>query len=265
MTQLTGRVALVTGGGRGIGRAISLALAADGALVAVNYARDRQAADETVAQITALGGTAAAFAASVESAEEDASMVAAVQAALGPISVLVNNAGVASRGRPVDDTDPTETERLIAVHAVGAHHLCRLVLASMRSRGDGDIVFISSIATDLMNAGGAPYNMAKAAQEALAMTLAKEVRDYGIRVNIVAPGVVETDLGRRLMTATTGVRDMRELDAQMPFGRMCQPQDVAAAVLFFVSDAASYVTGQRLCVDGGGQSLATPARVVSSA
>lgn len=265
MTELIGRVALVTGGGRGIGRAISLRLAQEGASVAVNYARDRQAADETVAQIAALGGRALAFHASVQSETEDAAMVADVVSELGPISILVNNAGVASRGRSVHDTDPSETDRLIGVHATGAHHLCRLVLPSMRTLARGDIVFISSIATNLMNAGGAPYNMAKAAQEALALTLAKEERDHGIRVNVVAPGIVETDLGRRLLAATAGVDDLREVDAQMPFGRICQPADVADAVLFFVSAAASYVTGQRLCVDGGGQSLAIPTRVASSA
>ena len=138
-------------------------------------------------------------------------------------------------------------------HAVGPHHLCRLAVPALREQERGDIVFISSVATDHMAANGGPYNMAKAAMEALAMTLAKEERRHGIHVNVVAPGLVETEMGRRLVGAA-GVTDMRTLDASMPFGRVCQPDDVAGAVRYLVSDGASYVTGQRIRVDGGGQS-----------
>jgi 3-oxoacyl-[acyl-carrier protein] reductase len=255
------RVALVTGGGRGIGRAISVALARGGADVAVNYAKDAAAAADTVAEIVALGRRAVAVQARIESPEQDAAMVAQVAGTLGPPSILVNNAGVASRGRYVHDTDPGEVDRIVAVHAIGAHHLCRMTLPFLRRHDRSDIVFISSVATDLLNAGGAPYNMGKAAMEALAMTLAKEERGHGVRVNIVAPGIVETDIGRRLIAATTGETDMRAVDRQMPFGRLCQPADVASVVGFLVSDAAGYVTGQRVCVDGGGQALASaPAR-----
>jgi 3-oxoacyl-[acyl-carrier protein] reductase len=197
----------------------------------------------------------------VESVSDDEAMVAQVVAELGAPSILVNNGGVASRGRYVHDTDPAEVDRLVAVHAIGAHHLCRITLPFLRRHDRSDIVFISSVATDLLNAGGAPYNMGKAAMEALAMTLAKEERDHGMRVNIVAPGIVETDIGRRLIAATTGETDMRAVDQHMPFGRVCQPADVASVVAFLVSDGAGYVTGQRVRVDGGGQALASvPAR-----
>jgi NAD(P)-dependent dehydrogenase (short-subunit alcohol dehydrogenase family) len=245
------RVALVTGGGRGIGRAISTALASDGMDVAVNYHRDESSAAEVVAEVEALGRRASAYRASVESLEDLEAMVAAVTADLGAIDVLVNNAGVASRGRAVADTDPTEPGRLLASHAIGPHHLCRLVLPSMRTRPRGDIVFISSVATDHHAANGAPYNMGKAAMEALASTLAKEERPNGIHVNVVAPGLVDTEMGRRLVKAA-GVTDVRSLDATSPFGRVCQPEDVADVVRFLVSDAAGYVTGQRIRVDGGG-------------
>ena len=122
------RVALVTGGGRGIGRAISLGLAADGADVAVNYRKDEAAALETVREIEALGRRAVAYQASIDSLEDDERMVAAVLADFGHVDILVNNAGIASRGQSVAKTDPGEVERLLASHAVGPHHLCRLVL-----------------------------------------------------------------------------------------------------------------------------------------
>lgn len=255
MGQLDGRVALVTGGGRGVGRGISELLAAEGATVAVNYRRDEDAALETVAAITAAGGTAAAFRASADDSAECERLAHEVAEAFGGIDILVCNAGVASRGKAVADTDADELARLMGVHAFGPHQLCRFVLPSMRTRGRGDIVFISSVATNAMAANGAPYNMAKAAMEALSATLAKEERRHGIRVNTVAPGLVETDMGIRLARAMTGQReleDLRSLDARSAFGRVCQPLDVARAVLFFCSAGSEYVTGQRLEVDGGG-------------
>lgn len=255
MGSLDGRVALVSGGGRGIGRGISEALGAEGAAVAVNYRRDREAADATVTAISASGGRAVAYGASVDDADADAAMVEQVVADLGPVDLLVANAGVASRGQAVADTDATEVQRLIATHAISAHHLSRLVLPGMRAAQRGDIVMISSTATATMAGYGAPYNMAKAALEALAMTLAKEEAPNGVHVNVVAPGLVETDMGLRLARAFTGDRsldDLRSLDRATPFGRVCQPADVAAVVVWLCSDGAGYVTGQRIQVDGGG-------------
>ena len=255
MGQLDGRVALVTGGGRGIGRGISELLASEGAAVAVNYRRDREAADATVAAIEAAGGVARAYQASVDDAEQDARMVDAVVADLGAIDILVNNGGVASRGNAVADTDPAEVARVLGTHAIGPHHLCRLVLPSMRTRPRGDIEMVSSVATSHHPGKGAPYNMGKAALEALAFTLAKEERSHGIHVNVVAPGLVDTDMGKRLAQAMTGVTDIRALDATSPFGHVCQPIDVARVVLWLCSEGAGYVTGQRIECDGGGTLL----------
>ncbi len=259
MGIMQGRVALVTGGGRGIGRGISELLAAEGAAVAVNYHRDREAADETVASITASGGVARAYGASVSDPDETAAMVDAVVADFGSLDTLVCNAGIASRGRSVVDTDPDEMMRVVAVHAFGPHHLARVALPHLRAAaqhvGRGDVVMISSVATSSMGPNGAPYNMGKAAMEALARTLAKEERPYGIHVNIVAPGLVETDMGVRLARAMTGRRemdDLRSLDAASPFGRVCQPLDVANVVLWLCSPGAGYVTGQRIECNGGG-------------
>lgn len=256
MGQLEGRVALVTGGGRGIGRGISELLASEGAAVAVNYRRDREAADATVAAIEGAGGVARAYQASVDDAEQDARMVDAVVADLGAIDLLVNNGGVASRGNAVADTDPAEVARVIGTLAIGPHHLCRLVLPSMRTRPRGDIVMVSSVATSHHAGKGAPYNMGKAALEALAFTLANEERIHGIHVNVVAPGLVDTDMGQRLARAMTGATDIRTLDATSPFGHVCQPVDVARVVLWLCSEGAGYVTGQRIECDGGG-TLAT--------
>jgi 3-oxoacyl-[acyl-carrier protein] reductase len=249
---LEGRVAFVTGGGRGIGKGIAVALAADGADVAINYRKDEEAAKETVAEIEGLGRRAAAYKASIDSVDDDQAMVDAALDAFGHVDILVNNAGIASRGNTVADTDPAELARVVGTHALGAHHLSRMLIPQMRKQGRGDIVMISSVATREWAAGGAPYNMAKAALEALAFTLAKEEKGNGIRVNVVAPGLVDTEMGRRLVKGAMGVQDIRQLDKAMPFGRVCTPDDVANVVRFLVSDAGDYITGQRIYVEGGG-------------
>lgn len=254
--SLEGRVALVTGASRGVGRGIALALAADGADVAVNFRRQADEALAVVAEIEAMGRRAAAYQASVDDYDQDAEMVARVEADLGPVGILVNNAGIASRGQAVVDTDPAEMRRVVATHAFGPHYLSKLVLPGMRKMPRADIIMISSVASKSLGAFGAPYNMGKCAMEALAYTLAKEERPYGIRVNIVAPGLVETEMGRRLMKATAGVGDLRDLDATMPFGRVCQPEDVANVVRFLVSEQNSYLTGERVYCDAGGPGTA---------
>ncbi len=250
--ELSGRTALVTGASRGIGKAIALSLAEAGADIAVNYRRDSEAAAETVAEIEALGRKAKAYAAAVENWDEDQAMVADVLRDFGGIGILVNNAGIASRGQSVADTDPAEMERVVRVHAFGPHYLCKLVVPHMRKEGRGDIIMISSVATLGMGARGGPYNMGKAAMEALALTLAKEERENGIRTNIVAPSLTVTEMGKRLTKATTGMDDIHALDARSPFGRVSTPQDVASAVTWLVSSANPYANGQKININGGG-------------
>jgi NAD(P)-dependent dehydrogenase (short-subunit alcohol dehydrogenase family) len=250
--SLAGRIALVTGGGRGIGRAVALGLAEDGADVAVNYRRDSDSARETVAAIEALGRKARAYRAPVDDFAALRSLVDEASKELGAIDLLVNNAGIASRGQSVCDTDPDELERCIRIHALGPAELCRLVLPGMRAAPRGDIIMISSVATLYYAPNSAPYNMGKAAMEALAFGLAKEERANGIHVNVVAPGLVETEMGRRLVKATRGVDDLRKLDASMPFGRVCQPEDVANVVRYLVSEGGAYLTGEKLNVHAGG-------------
>ena len=210
--SLEGRIALVTGGSRGIGRATALALAEDGADVAIHYNRDEAAAKETADAVRGLGRRAMTVAAAIQDNDGLAAMAEEVQGELGAVGILVNNAGVASQGRSVLKTDAAELDKLMRIHALGPHELCKLLLPGMREQERGDIVMVSSMATKYNAAGGGPYNMGKAAMEALAFTLAAEERRNGIRVNVVAPGLVETEMGRRLMKATAGVDDLRQND-----------------------------------------------------
>ena len=251
------RVAVVSGGSRGIGKAICLALAEDGCDVVVNYRRDADAADDTVAAVELLGRRAIAVAASVDDYAACEAMIARAADELGPPSILVHNGGIASRGNSVVDTELDELDRVLRTHAYGGFHLAKLCVPHMIGQARGDIVMISSAATDSMGANGSPYNMAKAALEALAMTLAKEVVRHGIHVNVVAPGLVATDMGDRLAKAVTGGRaaEAADLDARAPFGHVCRPEEVADVVRFLVSPAAGYVSGVRIVVNGGGGAL----------
>ena len=252
MTDLSGRTALVTGGGRGIGAAIVRAFAQAGADVAINYTRDADAANALAEEVRALGRRAETYQANIGDYEQCEAMAESALSDLGAIGILVNNAGIASSGNSVVDTDPAEMRRVVETHAFGSFYMSQLLIPKMRDLDRGDVVMISSGATAGLSGRGSPYNMGKTAMEALAFTLAKEERTNGIRVNIVAPGLVETEMGRCLVRATQGVEDIRELDASSPFGRVCQPEDIANAVLYLVGPEGSYVTNQRIYVNGGG-------------
>jgi NAD(P)-dependent dehydrogenase (short-subunit alcohol dehydrogenase family) len=245
------RVALVTGGGRGVGRASVLALAAGGWDVAINCRRDRDSAEQTARSARELGVTATVHVAGVEDAAADAMMVQDVLAQHGRIDGLVHCAGNASRGHTVVDTDPAELHKLFDVHAAAAHHLARLTVPHMRAQGGGSIVLISSIVARATRPGMAPYVMAKAALEILGVTLAMEERANGVRCNTVAPGLVATEMGDRLIRATQGHDEAAALDPLAPFGHVCRPEEIGAVVAFLMSDAASYLTGQTIAVDGG--------------
>jgi 3-oxoacyl-[acyl-carrier protein] reductase len=245
-------VAIVTGGSRGIGRAIVERLARDGFDVVATYRRDAAAAADVVSAVERLGGRMLARKVSADSEEETTGLVSEVQSSFGRADAIVHNAGLSSRGHTVADTRTDDFERVMGAHAAGAFYLCRAFVPLLRDQATSSIVLISSQATVNMDPNGAPYNMAKAALEALARTIAQEEASNGIRANVVAPGLVDTEMGRRLVRAAMGVENIRDLDPAFALGSVPTPDDVAAAVSFLVSPDSRLVTGQRLGVDAGG-------------
>jgi len=252
VTSLDNRVVVVTGGSRGVGRAIALRLAADGASVAVNYRRDEESASEVVREIREAGGRAAAYQGRIDDGDAVAALAARVRQDLGRISAVVSNAGAASTGRFVAETDEEEYLAQLRVHALGPLRLIRALLPDLRNSSRADIVMISSATVASAPPRSAPYTMAKAAMEIGVLTLAHEERVHGVRANIVAPGLVLTEMGRRLVKATSD-SEIEAMDHGAPFGRVCRPADVAGVVSFLMSEDAGYVTGQRIVVDGGGR------------
>jgi len=255
MAGLEGRTALVTGGSRGIGRAICLRLANDGADVAINYANNSEAANAVAEEVRALGRHAEVYQADV--ADEAAVNAMSEQAIkdFGQISILVNNAGIGSSAvdRPtITEATRAQWELLLGANLWGPIHMCRALVPHMRAADRSDVIMISSVASLNMGPRMGLYSVGKVGAEALAHTLAKEEREHGMRVNIVAPGLVDTDMGRKLISLLPGPDDMRERDASSPFGFVCTPADIAAEVAHLVSEDARYVTNQRIYVNGGG-------------
>ncbi len=245
MFDLKGKNALVTGGSRGIGRAIAEALAAQGAHVVVNYLRGEDKARETVAAIAGKGGSAeiAAFdVASMAAAEEQ---VGAIAKRLGKLDVLVANAGIAIDGLLLRVKEE-ELDRILAVNVKGAIGCAKAAVKSMmRSRG-GRIIFVSSVVGEMGNAGQTAYAASKAALLGITKTLAREYASRNITVNAITPGFIETD-----MTAAIAEPARAELAKAIPLGRIGTAAEVAAAAAFLASDEAGYVTGQTLRVNGG--------------
>ena len=248
---IEGRVALVTGSSRGIGRGVALALARAGADIAVNYRRDEESAKETVREIESMGRKCFLFQADVRDYLKVKEMVAKTIDALGKVDILVSNAGVASSGRYMADVDVEELRRLIDTHVFGAFHFIHELLPHMRQHERSDIIIISSHAAQTIPTGGGPYTIAKSALEALAKTLAREERRNGIRVNAIGPGLIDTDMGRRGVKGRDGVADIKDLYPKFPFKRVGQPYDIGNLCAFLVSKEGEYITGQVVYVAGG--------------
>lgn len=244
---LAERAVLVTGASRGIGAAIALACAEAGADVAVGYVEDARGAESTVAGIRSQRGVAEAFQADVRDPDQVETLVSTVLDRFGRIDGLVNNAGVMPESNVVD-MPIEEWREVIDVDLTGAFLCSRAVLAGMLELGSGSIVMISSRLGQIGFAGVAHYSAAKAGLIGLAKSLAKEVGPRGIRVNVVAPGVTVTDMTSDVTRGEVG----RKRLAELPAGRFAKPEEVAASVVFLLSEAASMYHGQTLCPNGGG-------------
>jgi 3-oxoacyl-[acyl-carrier protein] reductase len=245
MPELDGRIALVTGGSRGIGAAICDELAAAGAVVAVNYARNADAAAAVCERISAAGGTAHAVQGDIGTADGASALVEHVESEIGPIAALVNNAGI-TRDDLIMRLSEESWREVIDTNLGGAFFTCRAVARPMMKRRAGAIVNMSSIVGVRGNAGQTNYAASKAGLLGLTKSLAKELGSRGIRVNAIAPGYIATELTDALPEAA---RDA--ILSATPLGRLGEPEDVARAVRFLVSDAAAFVTGDVLAVDGG--------------
>ena len=239
------RSALVTGSSRGIGRAAALALAREGWPVCVNYLERRDAAEALVSALRAQGFSAMAFQADVADREAVEAMARAAEETLGPVELLVNNAGISQYGL-FQDVDDAAWDRVLAVNLTGPRNAIRAVLPHMLSEKRGCVVNVSSMWGLRGASCEAAYAATKAGVIGLTRSLALELAPSGIRVNGVAPGCVETDMVRCL-----GEDTRRMLAEETPLGRLGKPEDIAEAVAFLASEKAAFITGQVLTADGG--------------
>ena len=243
LQRLHGKVAIVTGASRGIGRATALALAAEGATVVVNYASSQEAADQVVAEVEALGSSAIALPADVSKADQVDGLINAVMEKWGQVDVLVNNAGI-TRDTLLLRMKPEDWQAVIDLNLTGVFLCTRAVSKIMLKQRSGRIVNITSVAGQMGNPGQANYSAAKAGVIGFTKTVAKELATRGITVNAVAPGFITTD-----MTADVKAEAILQF---IPLGRYGKPEEVAGLIRFLAADpAAAYITGQVMNVDGG--------------
>ena len=243
--MLRNKTALVTGAGRGIGKAIALELARQGAEIAILYAGNEQAAKDTTAQIEALGSRAKAYCCDVKSFAETKECTAQALADFGKIDILVNNAGVTKDGL-IPAMSEEAFDLVLNTNLKGAFHMIRHLSMPMIKNKGGRIVNITSVSGMMGNAGQANYASAKAGLIGLTKTVAKELASRGITCNAVAPGFVETDMTEKL---SEKVKDAAL--AQIPLKRMAKPEEIAKVVAFLCGDGAGYITGEIIKVDGG--------------
>lgn len=245
MSELTGKVALVTGASRGIGAAIARTLAEKGAAVAVNYAGSAGAAAQVVASIEASGGRAVALQADVSDPAAAAALVAETIAQLGGLDIVVNNAGITRDGLLVRMSDE-DWSAVIATNLTGVFNVTRAATKFLMKQRSGSIVNVASVVGLVGNAGQANYAAAKAGIIGMTKSVARELAPRGVRVNAVAPGFIETDMTSSLPEAVCDAAR-----AQIALGAFGSADDVANGVAFLAGDEARYITGQTLAIDGG--------------
>ncbi|MET4559216.1 3-oxoacyl-[acyl-carrier protein] reductase [Lysinibacillus parviboronicapiens] len=245
MHKLQGKVAVVTGASRGIGRAIALKLSEEGAKIVVNYSGSQAKAEEVVASIQANGGEAIAIQASVSIAEEVTSLMDAAVKTFGSLDILVNNAGI-TRDNLLMRMKEDEWDDVLDTNLKGVFLCTKAVTRQMMKQRAGRIINISSIVGVAGNAGQANYVAAKAGVIGLTKTTAKELASRNILVNAIAPGFIETEMTDQLP------EELKQgMLTQIPLAKLGQPEDIAKAVVFLASDDANYMTGQTLHIDGG--------------
>jgi len=245
MFDLTGKVAIVTGGSRGIGRAICEALAEHGARLVVGYASGEEKAREVVSAIEAKGGQAEAFQVDVSNGAETEERIAGVAKRLGRLDVLVANAGISIDGLLLRLRDE-DFDRLLSVNLKGAVASSRAAIKVMMRARTGRVILISSVVGESGNAGQTAYAASKAALLGVAKSLAREYASRGITVNAITPGYIDTD-----MTGALTDEQKKQIASAIPLGRTGTPREIAAAAVFLASDEAAYVTGHALRVNGG--------------
>ena len=243
--MLEGKIALVTGAAKGIGRAIALALAADGATVVVNYNGSKERAEQVVEEIKALGADGMAYQCNVADTAATADMVKEVIKTYGKLDILVNNAGI-TRDNLIMKMSEEDFDAVIDANLKGCFNTIKAVSRQMLKQRAGRIINITSVSGILGNAGQANYAASKAGIIGLTKTMARELASRGITVNAVAPGFVDTD-----MTQVLPENVKEAATAQIPLGRFGKPEDIANMVDYLASEKASYITGQIISVDGG--------------
>lgn len=243
--MLTGKIALVTGAGRGIGRAIALTLAANGATVIVNYNGSKACADEVVAEIEKNGGSAEAYQCDVSDHAASEAFVKQVLERYKRVDILVNNAGITRDGLIMRMSEE-DYDAVLDTNLKGPFNMIRHLSRSFIKNRSGKIINISSVSGVLGNAGQANYSASKAGLIGLTKSVAREFASRGINVNAVAPGFIDTD-----MTGSMTEDAKKELSGMIPMGKIGRAQDIADLVLFLASDKSDYITGQVICADGG--------------
>ncbi len=250
MRGLEHKVVIVTGGAGGIGAALCARFAAEGAAVAV-FDLDAEAGEKVAADIRAAGGKAIAYAVDISDLERVGAAVAKTEQELGPIDVLVNNAGW-DRACPFLDTDAALWQKIVAINLMGPLNMHHAVLKGMRARGQGRVVNISSDAGRVGSSGESVYSACKGGIIAFSKTMARELARKSININVVCPGPTDTAMFRDFAGAGEGAEKLKSaLVKAIPFGRLGQPDDIAGAVCFLASDDAAFITGQVLSVSGG--------------